>query len=56
MMNSPEEYRKGNESKSIEELVLERIKLFNEIVEYEQKHIINNDLKPDYVHRTISGS
>lgn len=43
MMNSPEGYKKGNENKSIEELVLERTKLFNEMVEYEQKHIINNE-------------
>ena len=43
MMNSPEGYKKENESKSIEELILERTKLFNEMVEYEQEHIINNE-------------
>ena len=43
MLNSPEGYRKENENKSIEELILERTKLFNEMVEYEQKHIINNE-------------
>lgn len=43
MMNSPERYKKENENKSIEELILERTKLLNEIVEYEQKHIINNE-------------
>lgn len=43
MMNSPEGYKKENENKSIEELILERTRLFNEMVEYEQKHIINNE-------------
>lgn len=43
MMNSPEGYKKENENKSIEELILERTKLFNEMVEYEQKHIIKNE-------------
>lgn len=38
----PEEYKKENENKSLEELVTLRIKLFNEIVEYEQKHIMDN--------------
>lgn len=43
MMNSPEGYKKENDNKSIEELILERTRLFNEMVEYEQKHIINNE-------------
>ena len=43
MMNSPEGYKKENENKTLEQLVLERTKLFNEIVEYEQKHIMNNE-------------
>lgn len=43
MMNSPEGYKKRNENKSIKELVLERTKLFNEIVEYESRHIMNNE-------------
>lgn len=34
---------KKDENKTIDELVLERVKLFNRIVEYEQKHIINNE-------------
>ena len=43
MMNSPEGYKKENENKTLEQLVLERTKLFNGIVEYEQKHIMNNE-------------
>lgn len=42
-MNSPEGYKKKNEDKSIKELVLERTKLFNEMVEYESRHIMNNE-------------
>lgn len=43
MMISPESYKKLYEKEKLEKLVLERTKLFNEIVEYEQKHIINNE-------------
>lgn len=43
MMNSPEGYKKENENKTLEQLVLERTKLFNGIVEYEQKLIMNNE-------------
>ena len=43
MMNSPDGYKKEHENKTLEQLVLERTKLFNGIVEYEQKHIMNNE-------------
>lgn len=43
MMNSPNGYKNENENKTLEQLVLERTKLLNEIVEYEQKHIIKNE-------------
>lgn len=43
MMISPESYKKLYEKEKLEKLVLERTKLFNEIAEYEQKHIINNE-------------
>lgn len=42
-MNSPEGYKKENENKTLEELVLERTTLFNGLVEYEKKHIIGNE-------------
>lgn len=35
-MNSPEGYKKENENKTLEELVLERTTLFNGLVEYEK--------------------
>lgn len=43
MVNSLEKYRKENETKSIQELVIERIRLFSEIAEYEEKYIINKE-------------
>lgn len=43
MLVSPESYKNENENKTLEQLVLERIKLFNAIVEYEKKHIIGNE-------------
>lgn len=43
MMNSPDGYKEENENKTLEQLVLERTKLFNGIVEYEQQHIMNNE-------------
>ena len=52
VMSSVEKYRKENEIKSINELILERVRLFSEIAEYEEKYIIdkeefvqNNDVK-----------
>lgn len=43
MLVSPESYKNENENKTLEQLVLERTKLFNAIVEYEKKHIIGNE-------------
>ncbi len=43
MLISPESYKKENENKTLEQLVLERTKLFNAIIEYEKKHIIGNE-------------
>lgn len=43
MMISPEDYKKNNESNSIEELVLQRERLYSEIATYEKKHIINKE-------------
>ncbi len=43
MLVSPKNYKKENENKTLEQLVLERTKLFNAIVEYEKKHIIGNE-------------
>ncbi len=43
MLVSPESYKNENENKTLKQLVLERTKLFNAIVEYEKKHIIGNE-------------
>ena len=43
MMISPEGFRKELENKTIEELIVKRTKLFNELVEYENRHIMNNE-------------
>lgn len=43
MLVSPESYKKEHENETLEQLVLSRTKLFNAIVEYEQKHIMNNE-------------
>jgi len=42
-MISPDSYKRDNESKSIEELVLQRGRLYSEIADYEKKHIINKE-------------
>ncbi len=43
MLVSPESYKKEHENETLEQLVLSRTKLFNAIVEYEKKHIIDNE-------------
>ena len=52
MMNSPEGYKKENENKTLEELVLERTTLFNGLVEYE---MLNYNLD-NYTRMSISYS
>ena len=42
MMVSPEGYRRENETKTLEELIMQRTKLYNEIVEYEKTHVLSN--------------